>query len=142
MRLAPFVVQLFMEKRMELFSSAWLSALLAIVLIDLVLAGDNAIVIALAARNLPSHLQKRAIVWGTVGATCDGFTSKFCDDFEKQTSGQAPADHRRARQEINSQTDGRGRKSKIRFSGPEDVVAVPALIDAAAVRTGKVIHPA
>jgi len=53
---------------MELFSSAWLSALLAIVLIDLVLAGDNAIVIALAARSLPSHLQKRAIVWGTVGA--------------------------------------------------------------------------
>jgi YjbE family integral membrane protein len=53
---------------MEFFSSTWLSALLAIVLIDLVLAGDNAIVIALAARNLPSHLQKRAIVWGTVGA--------------------------------------------------------------------------
>jgi len=53
---------------MELFSSAWLSALLAIVLIDLVLAGDNAIVIALAARNLPAHLQKKAIVWGTVGA--------------------------------------------------------------------------
>jgi YjbE family integral membrane protein len=53
---------------MEFFSPAWLSALLAIVLIDLVLAGDNAIVIALAARNLPSHLQKRAILWGTVGA--------------------------------------------------------------------------
>ena len=53
---------------MELFSSAWLSALLAIVLIDLVLAGDNAIVIALAARNLPPQLQKRAIVFGTVGA--------------------------------------------------------------------------
>jgi YjbE family integral membrane protein len=53
---------------MELFSSGWWSALLAIVLIDLVLAGDNAIVIALAARSLPSHLQRRAIVWGTVGA--------------------------------------------------------------------------
>ena len=53
---------------MELFSATWLSALLAIVLIDLVLAGDNAIVIALAARKLPAHLQKRAIVWGTVGA--------------------------------------------------------------------------
>ncbi|WP_280153289.1 TerC family protein [Piscinibacter sp. XHJ-5] len=53
---------------MELFSTAWLSALLAIVLIDLVLAGDNAIVIALAARNLPAHLQKRAIIWGTIGA--------------------------------------------------------------------------
>lgn len=53
---------------MELFSAAWLSALLAIVLIDLVLAGDNAIVIALAARKLPPRLQTRAIVWGTVGA--------------------------------------------------------------------------
>jgi YjbE family integral membrane protein len=53
---------------MELFSTAWLSALLAIVLIDLVLAGDNAIVIALAARSLPPQLQKRAILWGTFGA--------------------------------------------------------------------------
>ena len=53
---------------MELFSTPWWSALLAIVLIDLVLAGDNAIVIALAARNLPPHLQKKAVMWGTVGA--------------------------------------------------------------------------
>ena len=53
---------------MELFSTPWWSALLAIILIDLVLAGDNAIVIALAARSLPSHLQKKAIIWGTVGA--------------------------------------------------------------------------
>ena len=49
-------------------STAWWSALLAIILIDLVLAGDNAIVIALAARNLPKHLQRKAIIWGTVGA--------------------------------------------------------------------------
>lgn len=49
---------------MELFSVSWWSALLAIVLIDLVLAGDNAIVIALAARKLPPDLQKKAIVWG------------------------------------------------------------------------------
>jgi YjbE family integral membrane protein len=53
---------------MEFFSTAWWSALMAIILIDLVLAGDNAIVIALAARQLPPHLQKRAIMWGTVGA--------------------------------------------------------------------------
>ena len=53
---------------MELFSTPWWSALLAIILIDLVLAGDNAIVIALAARNLPAHLQKKAIVWGAAGA--------------------------------------------------------------------------
>ena len=53
---------------MELFSNDWWSALLAIVMIDLVLAGDNAIVIALAARNLPDKLKQKAIVWGTVGA--------------------------------------------------------------------------
>jgi YjbE family integral membrane protein len=53
---------------MELFTAPWWSALLAIILIDLVLAGDNAIVIALAARNLPPHLQKKAIVWGAAGA--------------------------------------------------------------------------
>jgi YjbE family integral membrane protein len=49
-------------------SPEFLSALLAIVVIDLVLAGDNAIVIALAARNLPKPLQRRAVLWGTVGA--------------------------------------------------------------------------
>jgi YjbE family integral membrane protein len=53
---------------MELFSSAWFAALGAIILIDLVLAGDNAIVIALAARSLPGELRRRAILWGTVGA--------------------------------------------------------------------------
>ncbi len=53
---------------MELFSTEFFSALLAIVIIDLVLAGDNAIVIALAARNVPKHLQQRAILWGTAGA--------------------------------------------------------------------------
>jgi YjbE family integral membrane protein len=49
-------------------TSQFFSALMAIVVIDIVLAGDNAIVIALAARALPPDLQKRAIVWGAVGA--------------------------------------------------------------------------
>jgi YjbE family integral membrane protein len=53
---------------MEFLSVPWWSALAAIVVIDLVLAGDNAIVIALAARSLPRHLQRSAILWGTVGA--------------------------------------------------------------------------
>ena len=53
---------------MEILSTEFLSALLAIVIIDLVLAGDNAIVIALAARNLPQDLRKKAIIWGTFGA--------------------------------------------------------------------------
>ena len=54
---------------MEMFVNAefW-SALAAIVVIDLVLAGDNAIVTALAARNLPKQHQRRAILWGAAGA--------------------------------------------------------------------------
>jgi YjbE family integral membrane protein len=52
----------------ELFSAEFFYALGTIILIDLVLAGDNAIVIALAARNLPPAHQKKAIIWGTVGA--------------------------------------------------------------------------
>jgi len=43
-------------------------SLLTIILLDLVLAGDNAIVIALAARKLPHSLQRRAIFWGSAGA--------------------------------------------------------------------------
>jgi YjbE family integral membrane protein len=53
---------------MDVFSMQFLSALAAIVVIDLVLAGDNAIVIALATRRLPQHLRKSAILWGTAGA--------------------------------------------------------------------------
>jgi YjbE family integral membrane protein len=51
-----------------LFTPDWWSALAAIVVIDLVLAGDNAIVIGLAARNVPAALQRRVILWGTFGA--------------------------------------------------------------------------
>jgi len=53
---------------MEILSMQFLSSLLAIVVIDLALAGDNAIVIALAARNLPPQERRLAIIWGTVGA--------------------------------------------------------------------------
>lgn len=53
---------------MELFSTAGLIAMLQIVLIDILLAGDNAIVIGMAAKNLPVHLQKKAILGGTIGA--------------------------------------------------------------------------
>jgi len=53
---------------MDYFSTTFFYALGAIVLIDLVLAGDNAIVIAMAARSLPAHLRKKAILWGTLGA--------------------------------------------------------------------------
>lgn len=52
----------------EFMSASFLSALLAIVLIDLVLAGDNALIIGLVARNLPKDKQKLVIFWGTFGA--------------------------------------------------------------------------
>jgi YjbE family integral membrane protein len=52
----------------EFLSGAFLSGLLAIVLIDLVLAGDNALIIGLVARNLPRETQRKVILWGTFGA--------------------------------------------------------------------------
>jgi YjbE family integral membrane protein len=53
---------------MDFFSPEFWSALFAIVAIDLVLAGDNAIVVGLAARNVPKEQQKKVIFWGTFGA--------------------------------------------------------------------------
>jgi YjbE family integral membrane protein len=53
---------------MDFFSADYFSALLSIIVIDLVLAGDNAIVIGLAARTLPKDQQKKVILWGTAGA--------------------------------------------------------------------------
>jgi len=41
-----------------------------IVIIDLTLAGDNALVIAMAVRTLPSHQQRLGIIWGAAGAVC------------------------------------------------------------------------
>jgi len=51
-----------------LFDVNFWSALLSIVMIDLVLGGDNAILIALATRKLPQEQRKKAILWGIVGA--------------------------------------------------------------------------
>lgn len=53
---------------MDILTVQGLLAMLQIIVIDILLAGDNAIVIGMAARNLPAHLQKKAIFWGTAGA--------------------------------------------------------------------------
>ncbi|MBK9661783.1 MAG: TerC family protein [Nitrosomonas sp.] len=45
----------------------WL-AVVQIILIDIVLGGDNAVVIALACRRLPEHQRKLGIFWGVFGA--------------------------------------------------------------------------
>ena len=49
-------------------SNAFLIALVQIVAIDIVLGGDNAIIIALACRNLPKKQKRLGILWGTAGA--------------------------------------------------------------------------
>ncbi|MDP9807655.1 YjbE family integral membrane protein [Rhizobium tibeticum] len=54
---------------MEIFTSAGLLALLQVILIDLVLAGDNAVVIGLAAAGLPTEQRKKAILVGILAAT-------------------------------------------------------------------------
>lgn len=53
---------------MEFVTTELVWSLLTIIFIDLILAGDNAIVIGMAAHQLPSEQQKKAIFWGTAGA--------------------------------------------------------------------------
>jgi YjbE family integral membrane protein len=52
----------------EFFQGIHWAAVAQIILIDLLLGGDNAVVIALACRNLPSEQRVKGILWGTVGA--------------------------------------------------------------------------
>lgn len=54
---------------MDIFSAASITALLQVIAIDLVLAGDNAIVIGLAAAGLPADQRKKAILIGVLAAT-------------------------------------------------------------------------
>ncbi|MGE7370762.1 TerC family protein [Neorhizobium sp. NPDC001467] len=54
---------------MEIFTAAGFAALLQVIAIDLVLAGDNAIVIGLAAAGLPAEQRKKAILVGIIAAT-------------------------------------------------------------------------
>lgn len=49
-------------------NTEWLLALLQLMLINIVLSGDNAVVIAMACRTLEPAQQKQAIFWGTFGA--------------------------------------------------------------------------
>ena len=52
----------------DLFSPAALSALFQVLMIDLVLAGDNAVAVGLAAGGLPPEQRKKAILWGLAAA--------------------------------------------------------------------------
>jgi len=53
---------------LDVFSMEFFSGLMSIIMINLVLAGDNALLIGMAAKNLPKQQQKQAIFWGTIGA--------------------------------------------------------------------------
>src|SRR5512138_3781083 len=54
---------------MDIFTTEAMVALLQVVMIDLVLAGDNAVVIGLAAAGLPAEQRTRAILIGILAAT-------------------------------------------------------------------------
>ena len=52
----------------EFMTDALVISILQIIAIDIILGGDNAIIIALACRDLPEHQKKLGILWGTAGA--------------------------------------------------------------------------
>jgi YjbE family integral membrane protein len=54
---------------MEIFTPEAIAALFQVVMVDLALAGDNAIVVGMAAAGLPEQQRTRAILFGMVGAT-------------------------------------------------------------------------
>ena len=53
---------------LALFSGLWWAALGSIILANIVLSGDNAVVIAMAARRLPDQQRNKAIFWGSAAA--------------------------------------------------------------------------
>ena len=53
---------------LEFFATLHWGAVIQIVVIDILLGGDNAVVIALACRNLPARQRTRGVLWGTAGA--------------------------------------------------------------------------
>jgi YjbE family integral membrane protein len=53
---------------MDYTTGAFWAALGSIIWVNIILSGDNAVVIALAARSLPPHQQKQAIFWGSAAA--------------------------------------------------------------------------
>jgi YjbE family integral membrane protein len=59
----------FADSFAELFTAAGFSALVTVLVVDLVLAGDNAVVIGLSAAGLPAAMRRRAIVAGIAVAT-------------------------------------------------------------------------
>jgi len=52
----------------EFLTGEWLGGLAKVLLVNLILSGDNAVVIALAARGLHGSQRRQAIVWGAAGA--------------------------------------------------------------------------
>jgi len=57
-----------MDGAIEFLATMHWGAVLQIILIDILLGGDNAVVIALACRNLPKQQRMKGILWGTAGA--------------------------------------------------------------------------
>lgn len=57
-----------MDAAIEFLTTMHWGAVLQIIMIDILLGGDNAVVIALACRNLPRHQRMKGILWGTAGA--------------------------------------------------------------------------
>jgi YjbE family integral membrane protein len=63
------------NKSMELFSAAWWAALGTIIVMDLILAGDNALLIGLNAAKVPKPMRSRVVLWGGLGAIAIRFAT-------------------------------------------------------------------
>lgn len=56
------------EELLMIFSGEWFVALGSILFVNLILSGDNAVIIAMASKSLPVSQRTKAVLWGCIGA--------------------------------------------------------------------------
>ena len=62
---------------MDMTFNHFLFSLGSIILLDIILGGDNAVVIGMASRQLPKHMQKKVMYLGTAGAVVRNYDFKM-----------------------------------------------------------------
>ena len=85
---------------MDFLSGELFVRFLGVLAIDLILSGDNAVVIALAVRNLEGKTRKRAVLWGTIGAV--GLPARLRRYRDVPTPDTVPAGCRRTALAVDS----------------------------------------
>ena len=94
----------------EIQTPLFWTGLMTIIWVNIILSGDNAVVIALAARSLPKHQQNKAVFWGAGAAVVMRIVLTIVA--VETAEVPLPQDHRRAAAVLDrgQAADARGRR--------------------------------